>query len=159
MGSTTPGYHGPMIDACRRWVEDVVLGLDLCPFAHAPMANGAVRFVTSRADNAEELLAELIHEAEVSPSTTLVCTDAFDFEELLDLAALGEALLPDWQVVVFHPDFRFADSDPEDPANGVNRSPHGMLHLLRRRDVAAAVAATPDIAELPARNAETLRSR
>ena len=66
-----------MVDACRRWVEDVVLGLDLCPFAHAPMANGAVRFVASRADNAEELLAELIHEAEVSPSTTLICTDAF----------------------------------------------------------------------------------
>jgi uncharacterized protein len=157
MGGTPNGYHTLMVEACRRWVEEVVLKLNLCPFAHAPWAAGEVRFVASRADSAEELLAELFHEASVATGTTLLCTDRFGFEELHNIAGIGEQLLPDWQVVAFHPDFRFEGSDPDDPANGVNRSPHGMLHLIRRADIAAVVAASPNIDDIPFRNAEKLR--
>lgn len=148
-----------MLDSCRRWVEEVVIGLDLCPFARAPWTAGAVRFSPSRAESLEELAAELLHEAEVSPGTTLLVAPDWSFEDLLDAAALGEELLPDWQVIVFHPDFRFADSDPADPANGVNRSPAGMLHLLRRREIEAASAAHPDVGGIPERNAELLRAQ
>ncbi len=123
------------------------------------MAAGAVRFTESRAANTHELVAELLHEAEVSPGTTLLVAPRFSFHELLEAAALGEEVLSEWQVVVFHPDFHFEDSAPEDPANGVNRSPAGMLHLLRRRDVEAAIAAHPDVGSIPALNAEKLRSR
>ena len=148
-----------MVEACRRWVEEFVIGLDLCPFARAPWAAGAVRFSESRAEALEELVAELLHEAEVSPTTTLLIAPRWSFEDLLDAAAIGDELLPAWKIVVFHPDFRFADSDPGDPANGVNRSPAGMLHLLRRRDLKAAAASHPDVDGIPERNARLLRAQ
>jgi len=62
------------------------------------------------------------------------------------------------QVASFHPDYRFADSDPDDIANFTNRSPYPTLHLLREDSVARAVAAFPDPEVIVERNIETLRS-
>jgi hypothetical protein len=46
----------------RAWVERVVIGLNLCPFAKAPQVKGQVRYVASRAVDAAELLTDLVAE-------------------------------------------------------------------------------------------------
>ncbi len=85
------------------------------------------------------------------------------FDDLLDAVDMAEALLDRSghadrvQVVGFHPDYRFADTRPDDAANATNRSPHPMVHLLRRADVARAAATHPDVAGIPARNVSLLR--
>ena len=61
------------------------------------------------------------------------------------------------QIVGFHPDFRFGDSEPSDLANFVNRSPYPLLHLLREESVSEAVAQYPNIDAIPERNALYLR--
>ena len=43
----------------RQWLERVVIGLNLCPFAGAPYRNGQVRISVSQAATDESLLAEL----------------------------------------------------------------------------------------------------
>jgi len=42
------------------------------------------------------------------------------------------------QIASFHPDYCFADSEPDDAANYSNRSPFPMLHLLREASVSRA---------------------
>ena len=61
------------------------------------------------------------------------------------------------QVASFHPQYQFADSEPEDISNFSNRSPFPTLHLLREDDVERAVEALPDSVRLYETNIETLR--
>jgi len=158
------------VNETRRWVQRVVVGLDLCPFAAKPMADDTVRFALSRGGDLPEVLAEVLDEAQLldapgGPRTTLlVIPDHFqDFEALLDAAAIAEAVLADHglgeslQLIAFHPDWRPEGAAPDDPANATNRSPYPTLHLLRNADVDLAERTHPDVAGIPARNAALLR--
>ena len=158
------------VEETRRWVQQVVVGLNLCPFAAQPMADDTVRFALSRGADLPEVLAEVLGEAQQmqapgGPRTTLlVIPDHFRaFEDLLDAAAIAEAVLADHglgfalQLIAFHPDWRPEGAAPDDPANATNRSPYPTLHLLRNADVELAERTHPDVAGIPARNAALLR--
>ncbi|MEL6346180.1 MAG: DUF1415 domain-containing protein [Myxococcota bacterium] len=161
-----------VIARARRWVERVVIGLDLCPFAAAPQRAGRVRYTVSDAGgDAYAILAAVWAEVErlqANPAieTTLLIlpTGWDDFDDYLDLIAAAEDLLVrmesegDIQLASFHPDYRFAEVAADDPSNATNRSPHPMIHLLRASSVAAAVDHHPDVAGIPARNIAMLRS-
>ena len=158
----------------REWIERVVVGLDLCPFAAEPLRAGRVRFRISDAETPElvasdlaEELAWLDREPRAALETSLLVHPRalLDFEVFNQFLAVGDFLLGTLdlagriQIVGFHPGFRFADARPEDPANATNRSPHPMLHLLREESVAEAVQVHPDPQGIPGRNAEKLRRR
>ena len=167
-------------DSCRdaeqrtlAWLERVVIGLNLCPFAKAVHVRGRIRFCTSDATDEETLLDDLESELrrldasdETIVETTLlvhpgVLGDFIDYNNFLDRAdaALERLGLVDTiQVASFHPDYRFADADEHDAANCSNRSPLPMLHLLRQSSVDRAVAAFPDAADIYERNIATLRA-
>lgn len=154
----------------RTWVERIVIGMNLCPFAARDWDRGRVRCTTCDAhDEADVLLAlaDEMHRLENDDSietTLLVLTQAFelfeDFNQFLDLAeALLESLGYEgvFQIATFHPDYVFAGSAENDPANCSNRSPLPMLHLLRESSLSRAIAAHPDTAEIPDRNIRHLR--
>lgn len=163
---------GVAVDATRNWIETVVIGLNLCPFAKAPFNKGQIRYQLSAAVNEEQLLhdlrAELLLLAAADPQTvetTLlihphVLSDFYDYNQFLDLAdALLEELELDGQLQIasFHPDYQFADSGAHDVENCTNRSPFPCLHLLREDSIERAVQAFPDAAEIYERNMETMR--
>jgi len=164
----------PHIVATEEWLREFVIGLDLCPFAAGPWRAGRVRVAEARGGAVEEVLADLIGEADTllegAASTTLLVVPGevlADFEDFLDAVAWAEALFEetghadDLQVVGFHPDYVFGDAEggADDPANATNRSPYPMFHLLRRDEVAKAIAGHPDVEGIPRRNAEVLRGR
>ncbi len=148
----------------------MVVGLDLCPFARAPLRDDRIRFVLSRATEPIEILAEIVEEiaqieAGTAETSLIVVPELLaDFEEQLDLLAAAEALLADldlegrYQLVTFHPDYRFADAAPGDPADYTNRSPYPLFHVLRWADVARAAATHPDVHTIPERNIQRLRA-
>lgn len=154
----------------KHWVERIVIGLNLCPFAARDWDQGRVRCTTCDAsDEADVLLAlaselQLLESDDSIETTLLVLTQAFgvfeDFNQFLDLA---EALLASldyegvFQLATFHPDYRFADSVADDPANCSNQSPLPVLHLLREASLSKAIALHPDTAEIPERNVRYLR--
>ena len=72
--------------------------------------------------------------------------------------ALIEALELDGtlQVAGFHPEYRFADTDADDPGNCTNRAPYPTLHLLREASLDKAIAAYPDADVIVERNLETM---
>lgn len=155
----------------REWVEKVVVGLDLCPFARLPLLAGEVRFVASEATSFDDAVRATLGEVErlmtdASIETTLIVFEhtLSMFEDTLDAVAAMEHLLEeagigsDVQVVAFHPAFRFEGAEPDDPANETNRSPYPMLHVLREASVTRAVEGHPDVEGIPERNAEKLRA-
>ena len=155
----------------RAWVERVVIGLKLCPFAPAPALKGLIRYATSEVETPEALLEDLATELQhlvASPpeevETTLlvhpqVLQDFHDFNDFLEIA--DEALRM-WglegeiQIASFHPQYQFAGTDPDDIGNATNRSPYPMLHLLREQSIARAVDAFGDTRSISAANLETL---
>lgn len=156
----------------RRWLERAVIGLNLCPFASAVHLRQQIRWVVSQARSEDALVEELARElrllADADPdqvATTLlihpwVLNDFLDYNDFLELAdATVEALDLEGvlQVASFHPQYQFADSEPEDISNFSNRSPFPTLHLLREDDVERAVEALPDSVRLYETNIETLR--
>ena len=62
-----------------------------------------------------------------------------------------------WQVASFHPDYQFADSEPDAIENFSNRSPYPTLHLLREASVERAMDSMPDTGSIYRHNIETLR--
>lgn len=168
--------------AVKTWLEEVVIGLQLCPFAAAPWKNGEVRIVVSEVTDPEEAVKvaldealALIHpagdddeapEAEPKTRTTLVCfpKTAEDFETFLDIAATLEDILEQagaeghLQVATFHPDYLF-DGEPEGAlSHYTNRSPVPILHLLLESDVSEAVDSHPDIEQVPVDNVARLNA-
>jgi uncharacterized protein len=156
----------------RAWVARVVIGLNLCPFAAAVQTKEQVRYVVCDADDLAQLLAtlcaELRHLAEADPAreqTTLLIhpnllQDFDDFNDFLDAAeaAVDELELEGvLQVASFHPQYRFAGTEPGDITNATNRSPYPTLHLLREDSVERAVAAVADPEDIPHTNMHTLR--
>lgn len=155
----------------QAWLEQAVIGLNLCPFAKAVHSKGQIRWVESAATQPRELLGELVAElktlAAADPekidTTVLVCphalADFLDFNDFLDVA---EAALEDLkldgtlQIASFHPQFQFEGTEPGDVGNLSNRAPHPTLHLLREDSVERAVAAFPEADAIFERNIETL---
>lgn len=158
-----------VINATRKWVEDVVVGYNLCPFAKRELVRNRVRFVVSEAVTEDELLQALHAELqrlddEPEIETTLlihpgVLRDFGLYNEFLD-AADGLLAYLDmegvYQIASFHPDYQFAETEPDAAENYTNRSPFPMLHLLREASLEAAIDSYPDVDEIPQRNIELM---
>jgi len=161
-----------IIAGTTAWLERAVIGLNLCPFAKAVHVKRQIRFVVSRAETAEELVATLIGElqllADTDPAvidTTLlihpfVFTDFLDYNDFLPVAdaVIAEMKLEgELQIASFHPRYQFADAGPDDITNYTNRSPYPTLHLLREASVTRAVVSFPEAGDIFEKNIQTLR--
>jgi hypothetical protein len=161
-----------IIATTRRWLERAVIGLNLCPFADSVYRGHRVRFQISERRSAagllEDLRTELLLLQAADPTqceTALlihpwVLNDFIEYNEFLEVcdAAVADLELEgELQVASFHPQYQFADTQPEDIENYTNRSPYPMLHLLRESSVERAVAAAGDTDEIYLRNIRTLR--
>ncbi len=159
------------IAATRLWLERIVIGLNLCPFAKAVYVKDQVRFVHSDATTPEALVEQLAEElvllrdtpAEQIDTTLIVhpqvLTDFLDYNDFLDNAdAAIEALDLQGilQVASFHPDYQFEGVAANDASNYTNRAPFPTLHLLREDSVARAVDVYPDPDVIVERNIQTL---
>lgn len=154
-----------IIAAVRHWVESLVVGMNLCPFAKRELVKGRVRFVTTEASTEEELLMALQDElvlmnTDSAIETTLlihanVLQDFYDFNDFLYLAD-GLLVQMDlegiYQIASFHPDYQFGGTEPGDAENYTNRSPYPVLHLLREDSLERVIADYPDVDDIPKRN-------
>jgi len=161
-----------VIAAMRHWLEQAVIGLNLCPFAKSVYVANRVRFVVSDAPHVdaflEQLDAELDFLAAADPkdvdTTLLIHPTMFDdFETFNDIVGIAEEAVEEHelegvlQVASFHPRFQFADTEPDDLGNYTNRAPYPTLHLLREDSIAGALAHYPqDPDSIFERNIETM---
>jgi len=155
------------------WVEHVVIGLNLCPFAKPVHTKGQIDYFLSHARDETTLAADLrlamqrlIASTPEKMDTCLlihpwVLSDFFDYNNFLDIAdgILDELeLIGVLQIASFHPHYQFAGTTEDDVTNCTNRSPFPMLHLLREESLDKATAALPDANVIVDRNVDTMIS-
>lgn len=166
-------YRMEYIEKTKKWIEKVVIGLNLCPFAHAPFQKGTVRLTYSDTSDPAILMRTFLAETEALLSkpaseleTTLIIHPnvLIDFEAYLDFYEEANLVLEEVgaeeviQLASFHPDYCFEGEPASDPANFTNRSPYPMLHLLRFESVEKAIQLYPDVEGIPDRNIAQLRA-
>ncbi len=157
----------------KNWVTDVVIGLNLCPFARPVFESGKIRMsetdLISEDEAAEFFLDELaiIQNAEASEiSTTLLAFNKWNinFYDFNDFVGWAESILEEvgldehFQLVVFHPEFHFEDLDLTHRANLVNKSPVPVIHILRSIEVELSLKNTEDGESISFINQEKLES-
>lgn len=161
-----------ILAATRRWLEQAVIGLNLCPFAKAVHVKQQIRYIVSGATTTEELQRDLDlalrHLQDASPEnvdTTLLIhpwvlaefPDYIDFLEVAEATVEALGLEGGIQIASFHPHYQFAGTEASDITNYTNRSPYPILHLLREASVERATEAVPDASHIYERNMETMR--
>ncbi len=145
------------------WLDDAVIGLSLCPFARGVRAE--LRTVISDAEDFNAAVRTVAEEAQrlidddTVPTTLIGFTDALgEFDDFLDALAAVDHLLEESegaeyvQVASFHPAYCFEGAARDALGNWTNRSPYPCVHLLRRDEVATAIAAHPDTSGIPEAN-------
>ena len=162
-----------MEQAVGDWLERVVIGLNLCPFAAKPYRAGRVGLKVSAARTEEALLEDLYGElarldrepAEELETTLLIVPYVFpDFDAYNQFFGFAEALLEQfgwdgcYQIATFHPDYQFAGTASDDAGNLTNRSPYPILHLIREASIEEVLEHVDDPEAIPIRNVRTVES-
>lgn len=158
-----------IIKSTQHWVDNVVIQLNLCPFAKAEINKQSVRFKVSSAQTEEQLLTHLQQELNFltehsTVETTLlihpnVLNDFIDYNGFLencDNLLIDMALEGTFQIASFHPDYQFCDTLINDAENYSNKSPYPMLHILREASLEQAINKHPNVNAIPTKNIETL---
>ena len=149
----------------KKWINDVVIGCNFCPFAAKVVKQQTVHFqVQSSGDIAEALTSFMLEvqrldDTETIETSFLILPDSFgDFNTYLDLIDKAETLLKEngyegiYQLASFHPNYLFANSQETDAENYTNRSVYPMLHLLREESIDKALANYSSPENIPERN-------
>ena len=159
-----------VIQQTKNWVQEIVIGLNLCPFASLPFNNETIEYTVNSGNSTEQHLHQLADSFSKLDNTTnietslLIYPDAYQkFDDYLELLHFANSLLEElnysgvYQLASFHPDYRFAGSTEDDASNFSNRSPYPMLHLIREKDLEKAIANYPNVEQIPENNIKKLR--
>lgn len=154
-----------VIQQTKNWVNNVVIGLNLCPFASRVVIDNRIDYIVVSGNDLERHLHQLadcfarLDETSDIETSLIIFPDAYkNFDEYLDLLDLANSLVEElnysgiYQLASFHPQYLFAGSTEDDASNFTNRSPYPMLHLLRESSIEKAVASYKNIDEIPENN-------
>jgi uncharacterized protein len=157
----------------RDWLEKAVIGLNLCPFAKPVLLTNRIRFVVSQAKHMDGLLEDLERElhhlhnvSEKECETTLLIHPMVfgyflaynDFLDVADSVIEEVGMDGELQIASFHPQYQFAETEPNDIENFTNRSPYPTLHLLRESSVERAIESYgSSVEKIYQTNIETLK--
>ena len=138
----------------KYWLENIVIGLDLCPFARVPFEKGLIRMVECMDVEEDDQIVffldelELLNQTVASDISTTIITYLYasdDFSSFNDFVGELEYMLEEagleknFQLVSFHPKFVFENTNFDEIGNLVNRSPFPILHILRSEEIALAM--------------------
>jgi len=159
-----------IIQQTKNWVSDVVIDLNLCPFASVPFQNNSIEYTVYAGDSLKQHLQQLAESLTKLDDKTdietslLIYSDAYHkFDDYLELLDYANQLLKTlnysgtYQIASFHPGYLFADTADNDASNFSNRSPFPMLHLIREISLEKALANYPNSEQIPEKNIKKLR--
>ncbi len=161
-----------VIAQTKKWVDDVVIGCNFCPFAAQVVKQQTIYYRVEHAADIAGCLQTFQEEMEHLDADTgietviLIFPDSFPlFDEYLDLVADAEDLLVEkgyegiYQVASFHPQYLFEGAPKNDAANYTNRSVYPMLHLLREASIDKALENYKQPEKIPERNIQFARKK
>ena len=161
-----------VIDQTKKWISDVIVGCNFCPFAAKVVKHKQIHYQVEKSvatDNCLDAFLQEIIRLDVDnaiETSFLIFPQSFvSFDDYLDLVALAEKLIYDkgyegiYQVASFHPLYQFAGSRNDDAANYTNRSVYPMLHLLREESIDRALEHFKSPENIPETNINFAREK
>ncbi len=157
----------------KYWLEEIVIGLDLCPFAKIPYEKGLVRFIESECTDFDEQRGIFLDEIELineSPDSEIATTliaftdDGQSFLDFNDFIGVCEEIIEDlelqedFQLALFHPEYVFEKTQTNDRINFIGRSPFPVIHILRNADIERATKKSTDGESITIRNEKRLKA-
>jgi hypothetical protein len=149
----------------RLWVEKLVVGEGLCPFALPIMDKLHIEECKSQdLEHITRAFLSLLNEMQLAddddlPTALFIVTQALaDFDDYLDWLFLCEDLLEqaglegDIQLASFHPHYEFEGEEAESMTNYSNRSPFPMIHFIRENHISEALKTVTKPEAIPKRN-------
>jgi hypothetical protein len=160
------------ITQTKKWIHDVVIGCNFCPFAAQVIKLKTVFYKVETATTTDICLDSFLQEVtrldndDTIETSFLIFTNTFkSFDDYLDLVSGAEQLLKQkgyngiYQLASFHPQYRFAGAPDDDAANYTNRSVYPMLHLLRESSIDKALEHYDKPEAIPDRNINFAREK
>jgi len=155
----------PVVCATKQWLDEIIIGLNFCPFAKKEFVNNTIRYHESKVEQVKPALHELIEQcrylqAHDELETTLVIySDGFrSFDRYLDLVDYANDLLIDsgfegiFQLASMHPEYCFEGEDFDDASNFTNRSPYPLIHIIREASMARVLSVYNEPEKIPENN-------
>lgn len=162
-----------IINKVNQWLDDVVIGLNLCPFAAKPQRLKQIHIDVFEGTDESQLDKALLTaldelqsmDAKARETTLLVIPNLLNrFDQymlylqqaqwLLQRAGL-EGII---QIASFHPDYQFDGTEPGDKENLTNKAPYPVLHLIREDSLAEVLSKYPDPESIPENNIERMNA-
>ena len=163
--------HQDVVKNTRRWLEHMVVGLNLCPFSSRVIAQDQVHYAicdaTTDAHLKQFFVTELqrllvTNENDIATSLLMFTQGLEEFDDYLDLLDWFQQLLEQAeltehvQLASFHPQYQFDGVAPDDLSHFTNRSPYPTIHLLRQDQMTKVLAHVSDPEKIYLDNIETL---
>lgn len=136
----------------QTWLQEIVIGLNFCPFAQQPFIQNRIRYVVFNGKNISTITSLLQEECNYlshnnATETTLIIfpNHLKSFASFLQQVSNSnqflerKKLIQHYQLAHFHPQYVFANQGPNDAANYTNRSPYPILHIIRQASLTEAL--------------------
>lgn len=161
-----------ILENVNNWLNDVVIGLNLCPFAAKPQRQKQIHldvFSGSKdVDLLEHVQNALLDLENLSPekreTTVIIIPNHLQsFEDYNDFLDYADKLLEQegwqgiFQIASFHPDYQFGGTQKQDAENLTNRSPYPLLHLIREDSLEEALTRYPEPENIPHTNIQRMQ--
>lgn len=157
-----------IIEYTLSWIKRFIIGHTICPFAKYSIDNQDFVIDVFHGDSPRDIMGSIytffdpIAADDRVSNAFLLLPSLHSFEALLDVKSIADDLFENigWhhivQLVVFHPEFRFANEPVDSNGNFVNRSPFPMLHFLKESAVTRATEHYKGIENIPNNNKQKL---
>lgn len=155
----------PEVNATKDWINQIIIGLNFCPFAKKEFVNNTIHYHKSDIEQLKPALHEFVEQChylqahEGIETTLIIFSDGFrSFERYLDLVDYANDLLIDsgfegvFQLATMHPEYCFADDDFDAATNFTNRSPYPMLHIIREKSMEKVLSIYKEPELIPEKN-------
>ncbi len=90
----------------KTWIQNVVIGLNLCPFADKPKQQSKLHTVIYRGSELEDIVSSVLYECilrqdDMGSTTVVVCPDVYpdDFDKYLDVLSVLNEILEDYNLM------------------------------------------------------------
>ncbi|MDE0784570.1 MAG: DUF1415 domain-containing protein [Planktomarina sp.] len=163
--------HKDIVKNTRRWLDQMVVGLNLCPFSYSVIAQDQIYYAICDATTDAQLKQFYVNELqrllgadenEVATSLLMFTRGLEVFDDYLDLLDWFQRLLEQadltqhLQLASFHPQYQFQGVTADELSHFTNRSPYPTIHLLRQSQMTKALAHVVDTKKIYTDNIKTL---
>ena len=158
-----------VIQKTKHWIQNVVIDLNLCPFASQVFIQDQIQYVVIESNDTKQVLHQLadtftfLDNNKQTETSLLIFPQSYsNFDEYLTMLDLSNLLLDDlsytgiYQLASFHPQYCFEGCNNNDAENFSNRSPYPMLHILRESSIEKVLTSYDHIEDVPQNNINKL---